>query len=98
MSEYPLFQRFHEAMNQEMRRHDALGDKGDWTKPTQLIHESGGFLDATREVDTVECLERALSKAIEDYYNGPESNRHDQLVDIANLCSMLWLHEEGIVK
>lgn len=90
MSDYPLFQRFHEAMNKEMNRHSELKDKGDdWTTPTQIIREMGSFLDATREVDTVECLERALSKAIEDYYNGPDSNRHDQLVDVANLCAMI---------
>lgn len=93
---YPLFKWFQDAMNEEMRRHERLGDKGgDWTQPTQTVTIKGSLGDIRKEVETVAYLDEAFRAAVEEYFENPTQ---DQLVDVANLAGMLWTYGEGALE
>ena len=91
---YSVFKRFHDAMDAEMLRHLKLGDKGDWTQPTQEVSIRGSFCEIRKAVDTVAYLDEAFRAALEEYFENPTQ---DQMVDLANLLAMRYLHEEGLM-
>lgn len=76
----PEFSQFFEAMSNEMLRHKE--EKGDsWKEP--------GFMG---QRVTTGWLEYLLRRCVENY---EERTEPDELVDIANICAMLWLKRKG---
>jgi hypothetical protein len=84
---------FLDAMRKEMQRHFA--EKGEsWRSETVTSTITGPFGDPIKKVITTQVyLEELLSQALDDLMVNPTQ---DQRVDVANICAMLWMWEEGL--
>lgn len=92
----PEFIAFIQAMIDEMKRHK--DEKGDSWKGDSFISGYGGraMSDSFPLFSPVaEYLERLFRKAVDDYNADPTL---DQLVDIANICGMIWCRGEVLRK
>jgi len=89
MTEFKDFKPFFDAMIAEMKRHDPEeGDSWRDDKLEIMINSP----DNTISIPMDECLKMRLEHAFESY---TATGSLDELVDIANLCAMLWLrHKE----
>ena len=91
MSEYGEFTLFFEAMKAEYLRH--YPEKGDsWKEPRIWIPEEDVSNRELSHMGHWETTESLLKQKIRDVgYKFFQSEEPDELVDLANLCAMLWL-------
>jgi len=83
---YPKeFPSFYEAMSNEMRRHH--GEYGESWKDVGFNKNVGARQSMWEWVDMEVHLDELLKKAVDEYH---KTSSYDQLVDIANICAMIW--------
>lgn len=90
MTDFKDFKPFFDAMIKEMQRHDPkYGDS--WKERGFYVSRGRSVADPDRWVDMDNHLKEQLKNAVGEYFEGEFPEDPPQLIDIANICAMMWL-------